>query len=186
MAALGMSVSATELVVIRRHLDEAGCRTLRDASSRLSLQWRRGRQGSGYDKASLLDHLADFNVGIAVEALNARLGHPAAIDAWWIVYPPGSGVPAHTDPAPVDGFVHLRANLVVSAGDAGGVFVANGKGVDLDVGDLVVFRPDRVEHAVTLVVGGARHVLSVGTIWSEDDARAVFAALAVAQPIGPA
>ncbi len=168
-----MPVSTADLVVIRRHLDVVDCAALHDACARLPLQWQPGRQGSGYDKASVLDHLDDVIVGAAVAAIVRVLGDPQAVDGWWIVYPPGSGIAAHVDPAPVDGYAHVRANLVVSQG-RGGVFVADDFEVALDVGDLVVFRPDVVRHAVTTVEGSARHVLSVGTIWPVEMACDVF------------
>ncbi len=143
----------------------------------LPLEWLQGRQASGYDKASLLDHCAPKTAAADVVAgLTALLGSPPGVDAWWIVYPPGSGIPPHTDPVAVDGYVHVRANLVVSQGE-GGVFVADGVAVALDVGDVVVFRPDSIEHAVTTVVGSARHVVSVGTLWPEAEAATLLTLL---------
>lgn len=111
----------------------------------------------------------------------ALLGHPPAFDAWWLVYPVTSHIPAHTDPSPADGLAHVRVNVVVAraegsdAEDAGGVLVADGAPVPLQVGDAVVFRPDVVEHAVTAVSLAPRCVLSVGTVVAPDDAAATMA-----------
>lgn len=171
MPTAAMSPSSV-IAVVRGHLAVDACARVlaalrgRDRSTRL--EWQRGRQGSGYDKANLLDH-RDGDVGVGVDGLVAVLGAPSAFDAWWLVYPTGSGIPAHTDPPPIDDVVHLRANLVLATGDGGG-FVADDVDIALGVGDLVVFRPDVVRHAVGTVTSGERHVLSVGTIWPAERA----------------
>ena len=157
-------------------VDEVDARRVIAAIEGLPLAYVGGRQGGGYLKASLDDVRAVDGLRGPLLRLEALLGHPPAVDRYWLVYPTGSSIGAHTDPCPADGLVHLRANLVVDVGD-GGDFQAGGRTVDLGVGDAVVFRPDVVVHAVSTVTRGTRRVLSVGTVMSAEAAAAVLAAL---------
>lgn len=166
--------TSTQLAVVRQLLSPADGARLVAALDALPLRFERGRQGTGYDKADL-GAVDDVVVRDALERLQAVLGAPPAVDAWWIVYPPGSHIPAHTDPSPADGLAHVRVNLVVER-SVGGAFVAGCRAVELDVGDAVVFRPDLVVHAVSLVKERPRRVLSVGTVMAEDAAAAILSA----------
>lgn len=58
------------------------------------MKWLPGRQGTGYRKL--------------------LLGQGARWDAWILDYPPGHGIPAHTDPVP--GRRHLRLNFAILTG----------------------------------------------------------------------
>jgi len=164
--------ASTPLQVLRQLLSPDTCARLVGALDALPLRFERGRQGTGYDKADLLD--VDDPVVVATLArLRQVLGDPPAIDAWWIVYPPGSHIPAHTDPSPAEGLAHVRLNVIVER-SVGGAFVAACRAVDLGVGDAVLFRPDVVVHAVSLVKERPRRVLSVGTVMAADDGAALL------------
>lgn len=162
--------------VRRAAIDVDAVTALLQAIDGVPLVFVGGRQGGGYQKAALDDVRAVAGLRGPLLKLEALLGHPPAVDRYWLVYPTGSSIGAHTDPSPADGLVHLRANLVVDVGD-GGEFQAGGQTVDLGVGDAVLFRPDVVVHAVTPVTRGTRRVLSVGTVMTAEAARAVLAAL---------
>jgi hypothetical protein len=166
--------ASTPLAIVRRFLTPDDCAHVVAALGAMPLRFERGRQGTGYDKADLTQ-VRDPIVVDVVARIRALLGAPPAIDAWWIVYPPGSHIPAHIDPSPADGLAHVRANLIVER-SIGGAFVADCRAVDLDVGDAVVFRPDVVVHAVSLVKERPRRVLSVGTVMAEAAAAALLSA----------
>ncbi len=167
--------NADVVTVLRRRRPALACQALVARFTTLDLVYDGGRQGGGYTKADLIS-VVDQVVHAAVLELVDIIGGAAAFDAWHIVYPEGSTIAAHTDPSPADGLVHVRANLVIAAA-RGGRFVADGVVVELDVGDAVVFRPDVVTHAVSVVEGGRREVLSVGTVMTPAAADAVFAQL---------
>lgn len=167
-------VDASHLQVVPGVFSATTCRDLVAALDALPLNFEAGRQGTGYDKACLREHV-DGVVGEALGALQALLGRPPGFDAWWLVYPVGSHIPAHVDPTPADGLAHVRVNVVVEVAE-GGAFVAACNPVPLGVGDAVVFRPDVVEHAVTMVRNRPRRVLSVGTLMTIDDADVCIAA----------
>lgn len=166
--------ASNRLAVLRGLLSPEACARVVAALDALPLRYERGRQGTGYDKADLVD-VGDPVVVDVVDRLKAVLGGPPAVDAWWIVYPPGSHIPAHTDPSPAEGFAHVRANLMLER-SVGGAFVASCRAVDLEVGDAVVFRPDVVVHAVGLVKERPRRVFSVGTVMPVADAEALLSA----------
>lgn len=166
--------ASTPLAIVRRFLAPDDCAHVVAALDALPLRFERGRQGTGYDKADLIE-IRDPVVVDVVAQVRALLGAPPAIDAWWLVYPPGSHIPAHTDPSPADGLAHIRANLVLERA-AGGAFVADCRAIDLDVGDAVLFRPDVVVHAVSLVRERPRRLLSVGTVMAEDAAATIVSA----------
>ena len=154
--------TSTSLLVLRQLLSTEACARLVGAIDALPLRFERGRQGTGYEKADLLA-IDDPVVVDNLALLRDQLGDPSAVDAWWIVYPPGSHIPAHTDPSPAEGLAHVRLNVIVER-SVGGVFVAACRAVNLDVGDAVLFRPDVVSHAVGRVKERPRRVLSVGTV----------------------
>jgi hypothetical protein len=163
------------LVVVRSAVRANDCRRVCDVVTPWATAPEPGRQGTGYAKTSLLPHLDHPALVDVVLAVRAALGSPPAVDAWWLTYPVGSHIPEHVDPAPVDGLCHLRANLVVVRG-RGGDFIADGARIDLDVGDLVVFRPDVVRHAVSFV-DEPRALLSLGTLWDTAAVHAVLTAV---------
>lgn len=108
---------------------------------RNAFRWRRGRQGTGYDKMLLL-----------------TAPWPVAFDSYLIRYPEGSEIPPHTDP--VGPRRHYRLNLVLKRSPAGGEFVCANP--IFASRRIKLFRPDVCEHSVTRVVGGNRYVLSMG------------------------
>jgi hypothetical protein len=103
----------------------------------MALRWQPGRQGTGYRKL-LLTRGQDW-------------------DLYLIDYPPGTSVPVHTDPVP--GRRHWRANLVLA-----GERAFEGDSV-LELGPLMVFRPDTTPHSVKKVTR-RRLVLSLGVAFS--------------------
>jgi hypothetical protein len=127
--------------------------------------WLPGRQATAYDKLPLAID-ADADAWLAALAARSRvaMGDPAtsAWDHYLLRYRVGASVPRHVDPSLAAGLRHLRLNAVVRACDAGGVLSLDGAEVALAAGDAVVFRPDRVVHAVTSVGAGERLVWSVG------------------------
>jgi hypothetical protein len=169
------SAQQPQLVVVRSFWPTQDCAGLTRILERLPLVAVPGRQGGGYAKAELLA-TDDVAVVAVISALRTVLHEPPGIDAWSISYPAGSAIPVHTDPSPADGLVHVRANLLLEAA-VGGVFVGDDVAVDLAVGDLVVFRPDVVRHAVTTVQRGHRRVLSVGTVMSASSASSCLTSL---------
>jgi hypothetical protein len=160
---------------MRQLFDAAACYRLALACSALPLRFERGRQGTGYEKADLID-IVDPIVVDAVRRLRVVLGGPPGFDAWWLVYPPGSQIPTHTDPPLAEGLAHVRLNLLVERG-VGGAFVASCTAIDLNVGDAVLFRPDVLPHAVGLVKERARRVLSVGMVLPNAEADAWLRAI---------
>lgn len=107
-------------------------------------RWRRGRQGTGYDKM-----------------LFATAPWPIAFDCYLIRYPESSEIPPHTDP--VAQRRHYRLNIVVKASPSGGEFLC--RDPIIATRRIKFFRPDRSEHEVTRVEGGNRYVLSIGWLW---------------------
>jgi hypothetical protein len=168
--------TARPLRVVRAAVDRDAVAALVAAVDARPLSFTGGRQGGGYQKATLDDLVDVVGIGGPLQQLAALLGAPLAVDRYWLVYPMGSSIAAHTDPSPADGLVHLRANLVVDVAE-GGAFEADGAIIELGIGDAVVFRPDLVVHQVTRVTRGTRRVLSVGTIVSAEAAAAVLSRL---------
>jgi hypothetical protein len=122
-----------------------------------TVTWEPGRQGTGYDKASLLDSIMAERL---VKRCLKELHDPVLFDAWLLRYPVGTDIPAHIDP-PIEGMCHVRINAVALAGQ-GGVLYVDGAEIPLDTGDAYVFRPDVMKHMVTAVERNERLVLSVG------------------------
>lgn len=110
-------------------------------------RWRRGRQGTGYDKMLL-----------------ATLPWPVPFDCYLIRYPEGSAIPAHTDP--VAERRHFRLNIVLKRSSRGGEFVC--ANLIFSTARIKLFRPDISEHSVTRVEGGSRYVLSLGWLWGRN------------------
>ena len=126
-----------------------------------SVVYERGRQGTGYDKCSVVDRpeVAPI-VQRALVELGVAATHPH--DAWLIRYGEGSHIPPHVDPVE-EGAEHHRLNALVAAAAGGEVFV-DGALVALTVGAANVFRPDAMRHEVSRVERGTRIVFSVGTL----------------------
>lgn len=120
-----------------------------------------GRQGTGYEKC---DVAGRAEVGALVARALSALGVAADAphDVWIIRYATGTAIPPHRDPV-APGKEHHRLNAIVAGADGGDVLV-EGTPVALTEGDAYVFRPDAMEHEVTLVRGGTRLVFSVGTL----------------------
>ncbi len=168
--------AARPLRVIRNAVAVDAIAAIVAAVDALPLVFTGGRQAGGYLKASLDDLVAVNGLCGPLQQLSRLLGDPPAVDRYWLVYPMGSSIPAHTDPSPADGLVHVRANLVVGVAE-GGAFEADGAIIELGIGDAVVFRPDLVVHQVTMVTRGTRRVLSVGTVMTAEAAAAVLSGL---------
>ena len=113
------------------------------------LQWKTGRQESGYQKMLL-----------------ATLPWPIPFDFYLLHYKEGSSVDWHKDPSK-DGFEHHRINLVVWKSKAGGAFLQRKGVVVINEGRLNKFRPDITEHAVEKIIQGQRYVLSFGWLAKE-------------------
>jgi hypothetical protein len=108
-----------------------------------AFRWRRGRQGTGYDKMLLL-----------------TAPWPIPFDSYLIRYPEGTEIPPHRDEVAVGR--HYRLNLVMKAPRSGGEFVCSTP--IYSSRRIKFFRPDLCEHSVTRVVGGSRYVLSIGWV----------------------
>jgi predicted 2-oxoglutarate/Fe(II)-dependent dioxygenase YbiX len=136
-------------------LDEvASLRTLADAPG-----WLAGRQGTGYEKLPLRDTHTKHS--LVVRAL-AKLGEPYENywDAYLIRYLDGAHLPDHVDAAE-HGRRHRRINAVLAQPRVGGELWIDNVLVELEVGDAVLFEPDREVHRVSPVVG-TRLLFSVG------------------------
>lgn len=123
----------------------AGARMLRDI-----FRWRPGRQGTGYRKMLLAE--------------SSWLG----FDVYLLDYPPGVGIPRHTDP--VEGKKHHRINVVLRGSLVAFHVVVPSSGLvqpwmlrSFLGGRVVKFRPDVLEHGVT-AGEGRRLVLSIGWV----------------------
>lgn len=132
--------------------------------------WGPGRQGTGYEKKDVLEHLACERL---IKRARLALGDPLMVDAWLLRYPVGSAIPAHTDPVP-DQLHHVRFNALLLAGQ-GGVLYFDGDEQIFDEGDALLFRPDVVKHQVTEVQRNPRVVFSVGAVVDEAHLRRLFA-----------
>ena len=106
-----------------------------------AFRWRRGRQGTGYDKMLLL-----------------ASRWPIPFDSYLLHFPEGTEIPPHTDP--VDEGRHYRLNLVLKLPRSGGQFIC--RNPIFASRRIKLFRPDQSEHSVAKVVGGSRYVFSVG------------------------
>lgn len=108
-----------------------------------AFRWQKGRQATGYERMLLF-----------------TASWPFRFDSYWIRYSEGSEIPPHTDP--VSTGRHYRLNLVLKSPRSGGDFVCATP--IFATRRIKFFRPDRCEHSVTRVVGGTRHVLSIGWV----------------------
>ena len=106
-----------------------------------SLGWQQGRQGSGYEKISLLN-----------------IQRPFAVDAYIIRYPTGSEIPLHIDP--VDTGKHFRLNIVLKQATVGGDFYC--EKTLINTARIKLFRPDTYRHSVSKIIKGSRYILSIG------------------------
>ena len=123
------------------------------------VDWKPGRQGTGYDILPLRG-IPELEPLIARGL--ARLGTPFEDywDVYLIRYADGSSIPPHTDAAQ-HGRRHRRINAVLEQAREGGDLLVDGARVPLAVGDAVLFFPDEEVHEVTTVVG-SRLLFSVG------------------------
>ena len=131
--------------------------------------WQEGRQGTGYRKLDLRQRDLPALSAVRASAL-ALLAPPLPdfYDEWLLQYLPGDFIPPHRDPPLADGLAHLRLNILVLAGEGGSLFL-NGEPHPLLPGEAILFRPDRVTHAVETVRSGMRLVWSLGTNLPEAD-----------------
>ena len=106
------------------------------------LRWRRGRQGTGYEKLLLCE--SKF----------------LKFDCYILRYKVGSKVPYHKDP--VKSGKHFRLNIILQRAKKGGGFLLDNK--NYPSGRVVLFRPDIESHAVQEILEGTRIVLSIGWI----------------------
>ena len=116
---------------------------LKDYASN-AFRWRRGRQGTGYDKMLLL-----------------TAPWPIAFDTYLLRYPEGSEIPSHQDP--VANRAHYRLNIILKSPRSGGEFICATP--IFETKRIKFFRPDKSSHSVTRVVGGSRYVFSIGWLW---------------------
>lgn len=136
--------------------------------------WTPGRQGTGYDILPIRDLAPPSPGGVPSPSLSgdappppiaralARLGTPYEDrwDAYLIRYRDGAYIPPHVDQAQHDRR-HRRLNAMLVQASGGGELRIGGAPVALDVGDAVVFYPDREVHEVA-TVSGTRLLFSVG------------------------
>jgi hypothetical protein len=130
------------------------------ARARAGDGWKPGRQHTGYDILPLREVMGR-EAPIVARGL-ARVGTPFEDywDVYFIRYADGASIPPHTDPAQ-HGRTHRRINAVLAQAERGGELVVGGEQIALQVGDAVLFSPDREVHEVS-TVHGVRLLFSVG------------------------
>lgn len=96
--------------------------------------------------------------------LSAFLGELPAYGAYVIAYAEGAEKTVHVDPVPRKGFEHERVVVCLQAAEEGGLLLVNGGLAPLSAGEMVFFRADLSEHAVSKVTRGERIVLTVGKL----------------------
>ena len=108
-----------------------------------ALRWRKGRQGTGYDKMLLLQSWL-----------------PLPFDLYLLRFPCGTAIGPHTDR--VASGQHYRLNIILKPARRGGEFQC----ADPIFASrrIKLFRPDRSEHSVTRIEEGSRYVLSLGWV----------------------
>jgi predicted 2-oxoglutarate/Fe(II)-dependent dioxygenase YbiX len=118
-----------------------------------------GRQGTGYEKQSLLvSPLVPLRRRCLV-ALGLAEDEPH--DCYLLRYPEGSYIPPHVDDTPAE---HHRINCLVEPARLGGDLIVSGIRYQLRAGDAYAFRPDLEPHEVTRVERGARFLFTVGAL----------------------
>lgn len=145
--------------------------------------WVRGRQeGGGYFKLDVREYcdfrtmpwlsvVADTVRGMLPEFSGAPWEDHSPWDAYLLYYPAGSNVQEHLDPAPKEGYRHIRANVVVTAPTGGGELVISARSgcreryyaIILGESEAVVFEPSDCYHQVSRVLS-PRLVFSVGAL----------------------
>ncbi len=150
----------SEFEGIRKFLSPEETEFLRDLSTDLAFE--PGRQGTGYEKASVptLPSVHDLR-----ERALRYLGclPDEAHDCYILRYQEGSFIPPHKDDAPF-GRQHWRLNVLLNEAE-GGDLIINGKTVErLREGDAYAFRPDAILHEVTPITKGTRLVFSLGVL----------------------
>lgn len=130
--------------------------------------WDPGRQGTGYRKLNIR-----WKALPALEAMRARAlnylkpMHPGLFDEWLLWYAPGDHIPMHRDPPIAEGLAHWRLNILVEIGEGGDLFL-DGKRCEMEAGDALLFRPDKVLHSVGILRSGRRLVWSMGSNFPEN------------------
>lgn len=108
-------------------------------------RWQRGRQQSGYEKMLLCGAL-----------------WPIKFDIYWLKFPEGSEIIAHTDKVATG--KHYRLNIVLKNAIKGGEFICENP--IFATKRIKFFRPDISQHQVSKIVKGNRYLLSIGWIIS--------------------
>lgn len=103
------------------------------------IPWTKGRQNSTYNKKLLFQS--------------------ERFDCWLLYYPKGSFIQEHIDEVD-EGKNHYRLNIILIKAKQGGLF----KSITtiLNLGRIILFRPDISPHRLTVVKKGYRVVLSIG------------------------
>ncbi len=124
----------------------------------MSLSFKPGRQGTGYEVMTLISRKLPFR----------RL---SGVDLHILRYPPSSSVPTHVDK--VASGNHHRINVILVKPKSGGEFICAratrllggtlGALLPFGQGRVFYFRPDIMEHAVT-ECPSKRVVLSIGWV----------------------
>lgn len=133
-----------------------------------NLEWEKGRQGTGYEKA-VVPLTNNVFQALAKRSLHAmKSSFDNVFDCFILKYPLDSFIPDHRDPAP-EGKEHWRFNAIVSGTDPAGSphsgrFFIEDREVDLREKDAIIFRPDRYVHSVSSILYSPRYVWSVGTL----------------------
>lgn len=124
-------------------------RLLSQIRTTLGFEWVSGRQGTGYDKMSLLP-----------QSISNRF----KLDLLFIRMSEGVEIPSHVDPVPDNmkklGYTkHVRMNIIIIAPIDGGEFCLNSVATQKRIN---IFSPSHTNHSVTKIQKGSRLVLSCG------------------------
>lgn len=110
--------------------------------------WKKGRQGGGYERLTIISPKFTFG-RFDLHILRMR---------------EGASVPLHKDYVP-KGREHHRLNIRLRSPEEGGEFITmdrkSGKPMRWNA-SIVHFRPDVIPHGVATIKKGVRYVLSIG------------------------
>lgn len=111
------------------------------------LKWKKGRQGTGYEKMILANIIFPSFLNTKVRGFDIHI----------LFYPEGIELPEHVDL--IEDMRHVRINFVLKKSKLGGVFKSDG--IIFTSSRLKIFYSD-LPHSVSKIEKGNRWLLSIG------------------------